>query len=144
MRRCAIMTDKKLNIEIEKYLKSNWNQIIDDISTLISIPSSINDGKFNKEYPNGTGSAEAMEQSLKIAKRIGFKTKNHKNVIGIADYQGESKTQIGIIGHCDVVPPSTGWHFDPYKLNIVNDYLIGRGVLDDKGPTVLFLHAINF
>lgn len=85
-----------------------------------------------------------MEQSLKIAKRLGYKTKNHKNMIGIADLEGESKTQIGIIGHCDVVPPGTGWHFDPYKLNIVNDYMIGRGVIDDKGPTVLFLHAINF
>lgn len=138
------MTDKKLNIEIDKYLKSNWNQILDDISSLVSIPSSPNDGKFNKEFPNGTGACDAMKQSLIIAKRLGFKTKNHKNVIGIADYPGISKTQIGFIGHCDVVPPGEGWHFDPYKLNIVNDYMIGRGVLDDKGPTVIFLHAINF
>lgn len=138
------MKNKNLNIEIEKYLNSNWNQILDDISSLVSIPSSKNDGKFNKTFPNGTGACNAMKQALSISKRMGFTTKNHKNMIGIADYQGISKTQIGIIGHCDVVPPGTGWHFDPYKLNIVNDYLIGRGVLDDKGPTVIFLHAINF
>lgn len=75
---------------------------------------------------------------------MGFKTKNHKNMIGIADLPGKSKTQVGFIGHCDVVPPGSGWHFDPYKLTIINDYMIGRGVLDDKGPSVILLHAINF
>lgn len=138
------MANRKTNIEIEKYLKSNWGQITDDISALVSIPSSINDGKFNKEFPNGTGACKAMKEALKIARRMGFKTKNHKNMIGIADLTGSSKTQVGFIGHCDVVPPGSGWHFDPYKLNIINDYMIGRGVVDDKGPTVILLHAINF
>lgn len=138
------MDTKKLNIEIDEYIEKNWDEILSDIASLIEIPSSIKDGKFNKEFPNGTGACNAMKQALKISKRLGFKTKNHKNMIGIADYEGEDETQIGFIGHCDVVAPGTGWHFDPYKLNIVNGYLIGRGVLDDKGPTVILLHAINY
>lgn len=138
------MAKKDLDIEIKEYLDNNWDQIVEDIKSLINIPSSINDGEFNNEFPNGTGACQAMEQALEICKRMGFKTKNHKNVIGIADYQGQSNTQIGFIGHCDVVAPGPGWHFDPYELNIVNGYMIGRGVLDDKGPSIILLHAINF
>ena len=39
---------------LNKYLKSNWNQILDDISSLVSIPSSPNDGKFNKHIASFT------------------------------------------------------------------------------------------
>lgn len=136
--------DNNLNIQISEYLNTNWNQILDDMRSLISIPSSANDGETNSEFPNGTGACKAMEAALDIAKRMGFDVHNHKNVIGIADYKGQSDTQIGFISHCDVVPPGPDWHFNPYELNEVDDYLIGRGVLDDKGPTVIFLHALNF
>lgn len=136
--------NEDLEIQISEYLAENWNQIKDDLRSLITIPSSVNDGEFNDEYPNGTGACKAMEAALKIAKRMGFKTQNHKNVIGIADIEGKSKTQIGVISHCDVVPPGPGWHFNPYELNEIEDYFIARGIIDDKGPTVIFLHAINF
>lgn len=138
------MAKKKLDIEIKDYLNKNWSQITKDIASMVEIPSCKKDGEFNKIYPTGTGACKAMEQALKISKRMGFKTKNHKNMIGIADIEGEKDTQIGFIAHCDVVPPGPGWHFNPYELNIVNGYMIGRGVIDDKGPLVILLHAINF
>lgn len=138
------MTKSKLNKEINEYLDSNWNQITEDIATLIRIPSSAKDNQYNEHYPTGTGSYKAMKAALKIAKRMGFKTKNFKNIMGIADIAGESKTQIGIIGHCDVVDPGPGWKFNPYDLSIVDNYMIGRGVIDDKGPIIMFLHAVNF
>lgn len=138
------MTDKELDIQINKYLSKNWGEITDDIARLIRIPSSVEDSEFSEKYPSGTGACKAMKEGLSIAKRMGFKTKNHKNIIGIADIKGKSKTQIGFIGHMDVVPPGPGWKFNPYDLSVVGDYMIGRGIIDDKGPTVMLLHAINF
>ena len=49
-----------------------------------------------------------MKAGLKIARRLGFKTKNHSNIIGLADMSGKSKTEIGFIAHMDVVPDGYG------------------------------------
>lgn len=134
----------KFDITIDKYVEDTWDEITKDIKSLIQIPSFRNEKDISPEYPSGIYPAKAMETALSIAERFGFKTKNHKNIIGIADLDGKSKTQLGVIGHCDVVNAGPGWRFDPYNLTIKNGYMIGRGVIDDKGPIVLFLYAINF
>ena len=53
------------------------------------------------------------------------------------------KRQIGIIGHVDVVPAGPGWSVDPYTVTRKEGYLLGRGVIDDKGPVIVALHAMN-
>ena len=48
------------------------------------------------------------------------------------------------MAHTDVVPVGLGWHFDPLKLTRKDGFLIGRGVMDDKGPFVLSLYAAHY
>lgn len=138
------MDKDALNKDIEKYWDNNLDQVKTDIAKLVEIPSSIEENKYTDEYPTGTGSAAAMKKALEIAAEMGFKTTNHKNVMGIADLHGKTDHQIAFIGHCDVVPPGNGWKFNPYQLNERDGYLIGRGVIDDKGPTVVLLYAIKY
>lgn len=138
------MNIKDLDIKIDKYLNENWETIVEDIKELIKIPSVNNPEAISKEYPSGPEPAKALDTALNTAKEMGFDTQNYKNIIGIADYKGKSDTQIGFIGHLDVVPEGPGWHFDPYDLTIIDDYMIGRGIIDDKGPVIVLLHAINF
>ena len=44
----------------------------------------------------------------------------------------------------DVVPEGNGWTADPFTMQIKDNYMIGRGVADDKGPMVATLYALKF
>jgi len=68
---------------------------------------------------------------------------NCEGHIGFADLPGETDTQLGIIGHMDVVPAGPGWTFEPFKVTEKDGFLMGRGCLDDKGPSVVALHAVK-
>ncbi|KAI0293587.1 Zn-dependent exopeptidase [Russula brevipes] len=47
------------------------------------------------------------------------------------------KPRILFYGHYDVISaPPEGWESEPFKLAARNGYLYGRGVADDKGPTL--------
>lgn len=138
------MDNKELDIQINKYIESQWDNIVKDIASLIEIPSVQDESTIDQEFPTGKMPAKALNKALEIARKMGFETTNHKNIIGFADLKGKSNTQIGFIGHLDVVPDGPGWHFNPYHLTIEDEYMIGRGIIDDKGPVVLLLHAINF
>ena len=46
--------------------------------------------------------------------------------------------------HVDVVPEGNGWTADPFTMQIKDNYMIGRGVADDKGPMVATLYALKF
>jgi succinyl-diaminopimelate desuccinylase len=91
--------------------------------------------------PFGKQNALALEFFLNVAKDLGFETINYDNYAGEV-YFGEGQ-EIGIIGHLDVVPEGDGWDTDPYKLTEKDGYLFGRGVMDDKLPTLLILYALK-
>ena len=71
-----------------------------------------------------------------------FKTENFDHYAGHADY-GDQEETLGILGHVDVVPCSGSWVCDPFKPEIIDGKLYGRGVLDDKGPLLACLHAVK-
>lgn len=53
---------------------------------------------------------------------------------------------VGIIGHLDVVPAhfEDGWKTDPFKADVRDGNLYGRGSIDDKGPVVASLYAMKY
>jgi succinyl-diaminopimelate desuccinylase len=46
-------------------------------------------------------------------------------------------------GHYDVVPPGSGWSYDPFKATVVGDRVYGRGTTDMKGGIAAVLAAIG-
>ena len=44
---------------------------------------------------------------------------------------------LAVLCHLDVVPTGDlkDWQTPPFEATIVGDYLVGRGVQDDKGPS---------
>ena len=78
-----------------------------------------------------------------MSREMGFETNDIDGYMGYADFKGATDTQIGVIGHMDVVPAGPGWHVEPYRVTEKEGYLLGRGVLDDKGPSVMALHAMK-
>ena len=92
--------------------------------------------------PFGAGPAKALDCFLEIANSMGLTVENFDNYAGHADY-GEQDEILGILGHVDVVPCSGNWICDPFKPEIIDGKLYGRGVLDDKGPLLACLHAVK-
>ena len=92
--------------------------------------------------PFGKGPAEALQLFLSIAEEMGFQTENFDNYAGHIDF-GEGDKTVGILGHVDVVPVGEGWICDPFKPEVIDGKLYGRGVLDDKGPMMVCLHAMK-
>lgn len=130
----------------QDYLAAHWEDMVADIEDLVRIPSFKEADKADESAgrPWGPGPAAALEAGLSLAHGFGFRAVNLDGRIGYADLEGESRTQIGIIGHMDVVPAGPGWTVPPFELTRKDGYLLGRGVIDDKGPSVVALHAVRF
>lgn len=130
----------------KEYLAANWEGMLADIESLVKIPSFKEESKADADAgaPWGPGPKAGLEAGLGLAERFGFAPINLDGRIGYADLPGKSETQLGVIGHMDVVPAGPGWDFEPFELTRKDGYLLGRGVVDDKGPSVVALHAAHF
>ena len=126
------------------WVDEHWDEFLSDLEELVCINSERDDATASKKAPWGEGPFKALQKTLDIADRLGFETTNLQNAIGYADFQGASDKQIGMIGHVDVVPAGSGWSFDPYSLSKKDGYLIGRGVIDDKGPLLACIYAAKY
>ena len=132
------------NKAIDQYIDEHWEEIVDDIARMVEVPSFEELDEAAPGAPFGPGPRAALSQILAIADRMGFETTDVDGYMGFADFKGATDTQVGIIGHVDVVPAGPGWHFDPFTVTLKDGYLMGRGTLDDKGPVVVTLWALKF
>ena len=132
-----------LEKRIDDFIKENRDDIVRDIGALVAIPSVA--GEPAEGAPFGKASRQALDKGLEIAARLGLDTRNCGNMIGWAELAGEEKDKyIATITHLDVVPAGTGWTGDPFDMRQRDGYIIGRGVMDDKGPSVLCLYALKY
>lgn len=115
-------------------------QIIEGIRENVKICSIKGDAK--PEAPFGEGPKEALVNALAQAERLGLKAKNIDNKVGYVEI-GEGKEMVAILGHLDIVPLGEGWKYDPLGAEIHNGIMYGRGVSDDKGPTIGSIYALK-
>lgn len=119
-------------------------QFYKDLEGLLSIPSVSVDG--DKEYPFGKACADALDYTLALCDKYGFRTKKCSNLLGWAEI-GEGDEMIGILAHLDVVPEGTGWEYPAFGLTraVVDGEarIYGRGVEDDKGPAMICIYAMK-
>lgn len=92
--------------------------------------------------PFGEDVRKCLDESLAIAKELGFKTVNMDGYIGYAEY-GEGEDYVAVLGHMDVVPEGDGWIYPPYSAEIHDGKMFGRGTLDDKGATIASLFGLK-
>lgn len=115
-----------------------------DLNTLVSIESVRDDEKADPEkgMPFGPGPRKALDAFLELARRDGFETRNVDGYAGSVTY-GDGEESVGVLGHLDVVPLGDGWTKDPLATTFEDGYVFGRGVLDDKGPTLAAYYAMK-
>ncbi|MBR3294577.1 MAG: Sapep family Mn(2+)-dependent dipeptidase [Oscillospiraceae bacterium] len=133
--------DQKLRQNIDRFVAENETRIFEDIARLIAIDSV--EAEEKPGMPFGEGPAKALQEALKIAQELGLDAVNCENYIGYAQL-GEGEDYLATITHLDVVPVGEGWKEDPFTMREREGYIIGRGVMDDKGPSVLCLYALKY
>lgn len=89
------------------------------------------------------GIANAQDCVMQIAERLGLQTKvvaNGQVVLCALDFT--TKKDFGFVTHIDTVSyDASEWEHNP--LGEVDDgWIYGRGVIDDKGATIIAMHAI--
>ncbi len=110
-----------------KHLYDNSIKILSDLIAFKTIS-----GEDNNQLIN------YCDEILKKFGATSFKTfdKDKKRVNLFATLKAKKpngKTPIILSGHTDVVPVSKGWTSDPFKVEIKDDKLYGRGSCDMKG-----------
>ncbi len=133
--------DDTLRRDIDRFVEENTEAIVRDIARLVAVDSV--EGKAEDGAPFGKGPKEALALGLQIARELGLEAVNCENYIGYAAL-GEGERYLATITHLDIVPVGEGWTGDPFTLREREGWLLGRGVLDDKGPSVLCLYALKY
>ena len=135
--------DARLEKDIDAFILENRENILEDIAALVAIPSVRSEGCPGA--PFGKDCRAALDKGAQIAGRMGLETRICGDMLACAAVPGAQKEKyIATITHLDVVPAGTGWTGDPFAMRRREGYIIGRGVMDDKGPSVLCLYALKY
>lgn len=133
----------QLRRDIECFAEENREAVFRDIARLVAINSV--EGKAEPGAPYGPGPKKALDLALKIAGELGLETVDCQGKIGWASVgPDDGRDYLATITHLDVVPTGDGWTEDPFTMREREGYIIGRGVMDDKGPSVLCLYALKY
>lgn len=136
------LTKEQLNEKIDKFIADNKEAILKDIATLVAVPSV--ESAPLPGAPFGAEPKKALETALKIGQEMGFTPHNCDDHVGWVEIEGKEKGHIATITHVDVVPAGDGWTADPFVMREREGFIIGRGVADDKGPSILCLYLAKF
>lgn len=129
--------------EFYTWMNRHEQEFLQDLATMIRIRSVSESGSGLAPY--GAACQEALVTMLQIAASYGFEVRDCDGHAGEIFYsKGCTGLDIGIWGHLDVVPEGEGWSYPPYELSREGDFLIGRGVQDNKGPLLAVLYAMRF
>ena len=138
------MADEELRARVDAYVDEVWEDVVEDIRTLVQVESVEDLDHAEPGKPWGPKPYEALSRAIAIARRLGLDAHDLDGYLGYADLEGVSPRYIATIAHTDIVPLGLGWTVDPLDVTRRDGYLLGRGVLDDKGPFVLSLYAAHF
>nr|WP_296265801.1 dipeptidase PepV [uncultured Merdimonas sp.] len=130
------MDYRKLNEKIDEM----QDEILETIQRSIQINSVAGEPEENAPY--GPGPKKALDFALDLGKSLGFRVGNVDNHAGYIEY-GEGEEMAAVLGHMDVVPAGEGWKYPPFEGEIHDGIMYGRGVLDDKGPTIGAIYALK-
>ncbi len=125
---------------IPKRLDSMQPELIAALKRLVAIRSVENPGEGGT--PFGLDVQRCLKEALQIGRELGFEAVNMDDIVGWCEY-GSGEEMVAVLGHLDVVPEADGWKTPPYEAQIIGDRIIGRGVIDDKGPVVASLFALK-
>ena len=126
---------------LDNYIDNLKEEMVKETCHLINFPS-VSEETLDPAMPFGKAAKDALDYTLNLGKKLGFRTKNLDNYCGYIEF-GEGEKLVGIVGHLDVVPSGDGWLTPPFQATVQNGNIYGRGAIDDKGPVIASLYAMK-
>jgi len=127
---------------IDEWVDSHEKEYLTDLGELVGFNSTACDGRLPGDKPFGDACAAVLARAKKLAESYGFKAENRDNFCVVANL-GDEDEKVGIFGHLDVVPAGGDWEYYPFGLTVQDGLIIGRGVMDDKGPLWASVYAVR-
>ena len=127
---------------LNKWIDAHSEEMLQTIRELVKIPSVI--GEPEDGAPFGKEIRKALDKVLEISEGMGFTVQNYDGYAGSIELKAGEK-EIGILSHIDIVPAGneSDWEYPPFEARQVGSRMIGRGVVDDKGPMVAAIFAMR-
>lgn len=120
----------------EEYLDS----AVELLSQLIAFPSV--QGEAEENAPFGKDCAAVLGFAQKTLEKD-FYVRNFDNYAITASFN-DQPAELGILAHLDVVPVNgQDWTTPPFKADIRDGRIYGRGSIDDKGPAAAVITAMR-
>lgn len=129
-------------IDFSAHARDRANHFLQLLAQWVAIPSPFDSETRQPDAPFGQGVADALGWWQKLGDDAGLKTLNVDHHAVHIEY-GSGDEIVYVFGHADVIPAGEGWHFPPYQLTRLGDKLMGRGVVDDKGPMIAAWLALD-
>jgi succinyl-diaminopimelate desuccinylase len=127
-------------MNIKEWVQDHKHEMISTLSDLIAFPTV---ESHDSKHPFGQANADCLDYALEQCAAHGMRTQNLDYYAGYAEI-GTGDFLFGILGHLDVVPAGAGWTNQPFKAEIRDGKIIGRGAADDKGPMVSAIYAVKY
>lgn len=124
--------------QIHAWLRNNEQELLDNYRKMLRIASVEGDAAPNA--PFGPENREALDLALQLGSEWGMQTKDLEGFCGYSEF-GKGEKLVAVFGHLDVVPVGPGWKNGPFDADIVDGYVVARGAVDDKGPTMAAYYA---
>jgi len=129
----------ELRDKIDAWFDKNTDALISDLDKLVAINSVR--GKSEDGAPYGIESRAVLSLAQSMLEERGFGVDVFEDMMITADY-GPTPPLLGILAHLDIVAVGEGWELDPLKVTIKDGNIYGRGVIDNKGPSVAAMYAL--
>ena len=127
-------------MDLNSLVMSRQDKLLACLQENLRIPSV--EGPAEEGAPYGIACRQSLDHVLETAAAMGFRCCNVDGHVGWCEY-GEGEEMVAVLGHLDVVPAGDGWSFDPWGAEIKDDKIFGRGTMDDKGPSIAALFALD-
>ena len=124
--------------KINAFLDENRDNMVADLCDLIAYNSVRGEAVPGK--PFGEIPAAALAKAEQICRRMGLATQNHENY-AMSALINDKPIRLDVLAHLDIVEAGTGWDSDPFKAELKDGKIFGRGSSDDKGPAVAAIYA---
>jgi succinyl-diaminopimelate desuccinylase len=124
----------------QAWLGDREEELLHEYRALLRIPSI--ESAAEPGAPFGAENRRALDFMLERCEGWGMRCADVEGYCGHAEF-GEGPKLVMSFGHLDVVPVGPGWKHDPFGAELVDGYVYARGAVDDKGPTMASLYAMQ-
>ena len=139
-----MIDQKQFDALLDQWIEDHKQEMIEELGLWVSQKSVSRVDLGAPGAPYGPDCRKMLDLALERCRHYGFETHDYEGYTGDARF-GPTEHEISFVGHLDVVPEGEGWTVcQPYNMTQKDGFLFGRGVGDDKGPTIISLFILRF